>query len=165
MSYAITVWGAAPNSHISRMNKLHKKGIRHVCSSKYNAHTEPLFKKEKILKLNDLYKLQCVKLMFKKVNKKLHSYHTSKLLTNYETTGKHTRTENDVHINVTDNNLSKTNSINLKAGNNWNELPSEIKDNAHKVTISTFTKHVKNSYISKYSNTCTKDQCYVCENQ
>ena len=103
--------------------------------------------------------------MYKKFHNKLHSYHTSKLLTNYEVTGKYTRIENDVHINDPDNTLSKINSINFRVGNLWNELPLEIKRTSHKVTISTFTKKVKIEYISKYSDTCTKDNCYICENE
>ena len=43
MSYALSVWGAAQNSAMTRLNKLQKKGIRHVCNSTYNAHTSPLF--------------------------------------------------------------------------------------------------------------------------
>ena len=59
-----------------------KKGIRHVCNSKYNAHTEPLLIKENMLKLEDLFKLQCVKLMHKKCHNKLHRY----LMSNFEIT-------------------------------------------------------------------------------
>ena len=165
MSYAISVWGAAPNSSINRMHKLYKKGIRHVCSSKYNAHTEPIFKRENILQLNDLYKLQCVKIMFKKINNKLHPYLTSKLLTNFELTGIQTRNSDDIHINEFDKTLATVNSINLKFGTLWNELNSEIKNKAHKITIATFTKNVKKEYISRYSETCIKENCYICENQ
>ena len=165
MSYAISVWGAAPNSSIDRIEKNHKKGLRHVCNAKYNAHTEPLFKRERLLKLSDLYKLQCVKIMHKKINKKLHPYHTSKLLTNYELTGKYTRNSEEIHINELDKTLATVNSINLKIGTLWNELESEIKNKAHKISITTFTKNVKKMYISKYSDVCCKENCYICENQ
>lgn len=164
MSYAISVWGASPTSAISRLEKIHKKGIRHVCNAKYNAHTEPLFKNEQLLKLNDLYKLQCVKIMYKKINNKLHPYHSSKLLTNFETTGKHTRKSNDIHIHEFDKTLATVNSINLKVGIPWNELNSEIKDLAHKRTLATFTKNVKKDYITRYSDVCTKENCYICLN-
>ena len=65
MSYAMPVWGASPKAAIDRLHKLHKKGIRHVCNAKYNAHTEPLYKHENILKIENLFKLRCVKLMYK----------------------------------------------------------------------------------------------------
>ena len=34
---------------------LQKRAIRAINKAKYNSHTEPLFKRSKILKLNDLY--------------------------------------------------------------------------------------------------------------
>ena len=164
MTYAISVWGAAPKSNIERMVKLQKKGIRHVTNSKYNAHTEPLFKTENILQSNDLFKLQCVKLMYKKCHNNLHNYHNSKVLTNYDVTHIETRNANDVHVYETESNLITVNSINFKVGY-WNALDSEMKTKVFKLSISTFTKHVKDMYISKYSYVCNKDNCYVCENQ
>ena len=163
MSYAISVWGAAPSSSINRMQKIQKKGIRHTCNARYNDHTEPLFKIEQILKLNDLYKLQCVKIVYKKIHNKLHPYITSKLLTNLEITQKHTRKSDDIHIHEIDKSLATVNSINLKVGTVWNDLDSEIKNKAHTVTIATFTKDVKKSYISRYSDVCIKENCYTCD--
>ena len=53
--YGIMVWGGAQT-----MNKifiLQKRAIRTICKRKYRDHTEPLFKKENILKINDVFKL------------------------------------------------------------------------------------------------------------
>ena len=101
--------------------------------------------------------------MHKKIDKKLHPYHISKLITNHELTGKQTRNSADVHINEFDKTLAIANSINLKVGTLWNELDPEIKNKAHKVSIATFTKNVKENYISKYSDVCTNEKCYICE--
>ena len=118
-----------------------------------------------MLQLHDIFKLQCVKLMYKKNHQKLHKYHTSKLLAKYEVTEINTRRENDVYVNEPENTLTTANSINLKVGKYWNGLSSEIKDNAFKTSIATFVNHVKNEYFSRYSDTCIKDSCYVCENK
>ena len=40
ITYGIMVWGYQGN----RLNKIQKKAIRIITSSKYNSHTEPLFK-------------------------------------------------------------------------------------------------------------------------
>ena len=159
--YALSVWGGAPISAIGRLNKIHKKGIRHVCNAKYNAHTEPLFKRENILQLHDLFKLQCVKIMYKKIQKTLHSYHSSKLTTNFEITQKHTRQKENININR-QNNIGKINSINYKVGTSWNELDPDVKKYASK-TASTFIQHVKRVYFSKYLDTCTIQCCYICK--
>ena len=116
ISYALSVWGAAPTSTIGRINVLHKKGIRHVCNSKYNAHTEPLLIKENMLKLEDLFKLQCVKLMHKKCHNKLHSYLMSNLKTNFEITDRHSKFQDDIKIMGPKNNFWRINSINQKVG-------------------------------------------------
>ena len=65
--------------------------------------------------------------MHEKINKKLHPYHTSKLLTNYEVTGTDTRKSDDIHINKLGKSLATVNSLNLKIGNSWNELDLDIK--------------------------------------
>ena len=40
-----------------------KKSIRIINNVKYNNHTEPLFKENKILKILDLYEMQVMKFM------------------------------------------------------------------------------------------------------
>ena len=164
MSYALSVWGAAPTSAMDRLQKLQKKGIRHVCNSNYNAHTNPLFKKEKILKIDDLYKFQCVKIMYKKLQNRLHHYHTSQLSMKHERQTIATRQRFDVQLDKKQlkNNFSRINAINHKIGSSWNELPLDAKMLAFK-TLPTFTKRVKNIYLSKYPIKCYKRNCYSCK--
>ena len=50
INYCIMAWGYQSN----RMFKFQKRAIRIVANSKYNAHTEPLFKLFRILKLSDV---------------------------------------------------------------------------------------------------------------
>ena len=64
MTYALSVWGA---SSTGRLNKIYKQGLRHVCKTKYNAHTEPLLIKENMIKFEDMFKLSCIKLMHKNI--------------------------------------------------------------------------------------------------
>ena len=53
--YGIMVWGGAQT--INKICILQKRAIRTICKHKYRDHTEPLFKKENILKINDVFKL------------------------------------------------------------------------------------------------------------
>ena len=159
--YALPVWGSAPESSIGRLRKLHKKGIRHVCNSKYNSHTEPLFKKERILQLDDLYKLQCSKIMHKKIHNKLHAYHASKLVSNFEISNRNTRNKDDINIVSHNNNLFRMNSINYRIGTCWNELDLEVRKYSTK-SAKTFTQHVKKWYLSRYSYVCNINDCYIC---
>ena len=162
LSYAITVWGEAPASTLDRLAKLHKKGIRHVCNSKYNAHTEPLYIDTKTLNFTDLYKKSCAKVMYKNMMGKLPKYHDNQIPTKASIMNSETRQKHDIILNKHKNNYSKTNSLNYKIGNAWNELPFTTKDTQFK-TVGGFAKHVKTIYLSKYSRECKIRKCRICK--
>ena len=69
LNYCILAWGH--NCNCKRLIKLQKKALRVISISKYNAHTDPLFKKYRILKLHHLLQLQELKCYHKYINKKL----------------------------------------------------------------------------------------------
>ncbi len=70
LNFGILTWGF----QCARLTKLQKKIIRIQSRSKYNAHTEPIFKELKLLKLEDILKLQELKLYYKYKNNKLPHY-------------------------------------------------------------------------------------------
>ena len=51
LNYGILAWGR----QTKQLDIIHKKAIRMLTDSKYNAHTEPLFKMMELLKLSDIY--------------------------------------------------------------------------------------------------------------
>ena len=54
--YGIQIWGSASQSTLNELFKKQKNAIRLITKSKYNSHTEPLFKKLKVLPLPSLIK-------------------------------------------------------------------------------------------------------------
>ena len=54
LNYCILSWGKYCESNV-QITLLQKRAMRAVCYTKYNAHTEPLFKMCNVLKFNDLY--------------------------------------------------------------------------------------------------------------
>ena len=81
INYCIMAWGYQSN----RMFKLQKRAIRIVANSKYNAHTDPLFKLYRILKLSDVLTLQTMKVYHKFRQNELPVYMlTWPLITNNE---------------------------------------------------------------------------------
>ena len=56
LQFAITSWGF----EWERLSKLQKLAIRIMTNSKYNAHTDPLFKSLKLLKIKDIFDVQCM---------------------------------------------------------------------------------------------------------
>ena len=57
-----------------RLIKIQKRVIRIITRSKYNAHTEPLFKTLGILKLEDNMKLNALKFYFKYTHEALPQF-------------------------------------------------------------------------------------------
>ena len=54
LNYSILLWGFNSN----RMSKLQKKAIRIITCGKYNSHTEPMFKRLNLLKVDDIFTCQ-----------------------------------------------------------------------------------------------------------
>ena len=54
ITYCLPIWSVTSKKNINLISKLQKKAIRLITNSKYNAHTEPLFKKLNILPFEDL---------------------------------------------------------------------------------------------------------------
>jgi hypothetical protein len=64
IDYGITLWGTTHKTYVQRIFTLQKKAVRIIAGAKYNEHTDPLFKRLKILKLNDIYEVKISKYMF-----------------------------------------------------------------------------------------------------
>ena len=61
LEYGLMAWGGAQLGKLKQVKVLQKKCIRNVANVGHRSHTDPLFKKLEILKLDDLYtlNLQC----------------------------------------------------------------------------------------------------------
>lgn len=65
MTYGMMLWGPMCQvQHFNKLKKEQKKAIRVIGNSKYNAHTDPLFRKHKVLKVEELVKLELTKFAF-----------------------------------------------------------------------------------------------------
>ena len=78
LNYGVVAWGF----NFQRLFKLQKRAMRLITNSKYNAHTEPIFKTLKILQLPDIFKLRCLKLYFKLKHNQLPLYFHQILIDN-----------------------------------------------------------------------------------
>ena len=76
--YCILLWGFDSR----RLEKLQKKAIRVICNSKYNAHTSPLFQDLRLLKIKNIFEIQCAKFFYKFEHNTLPGYFDSFFQTN-----------------------------------------------------------------------------------
>ncbi len=64
ITYGLSVWGKSNDRYLTKIYTLQKKVIRAITFSDFNAHTAPIFKKFKILKLQDLFNYKTTSLMW-----------------------------------------------------------------------------------------------------
>ena len=89
--YCVSVWGSTYPSNLKHILVLQKKVVRIISGRAFDAHTEPIFKQLKILKLCDIFRFQVGKIMFSfqenwrlliafnnlfMIRSQLHSYNT-----------------------------------------------------------------------------------------
>ena len=67
--YGITIWGNANSIALKKTIQLQKRALRTINKTSYNSHTDPLFKENNILKIQDLYEQQIMLFMHGWVNK------------------------------------------------------------------------------------------------
>ena len=89
---------------------IQKRAVRILTGSKYNYHTEPLFKQTNLLKVNDICKLNEIKFYYKLVNKQQPQYFNSFTHeTNSDIHSHNTCRRNELHIPKTKHDFAKTN--------------------------------------------------------
>ena len=107
-TYGIILWGPTYRSHLKKVSIfLHKNTIRCINKLYYNAHTEPLFIRNKILKLDDLYTFELSKFMFVCINGILPTPILDYFITNATIHAHHTRQRNIPHVTQTFGTISE----------------------------------------------------------
>ena len=169
--YAIEAWGTASQTEIDKILILQKRALRlmtfndiypTVCGPLISSG--PIFAKLKTLKINDIYKYQVSKFIFKCLNKTAPINFHSWFKINHERQEYGTRT----NINITkDKKIIKINNLFIpyaRTANSglkqlkingpriWNELTTEIKNltSLNLTSLNVFMKNLKIHYISKY---------------
>ena len=126
------MWGSACDTLLSPLELLQKRCLRIITKSTFLAHTEPLFKRCRILKLKDLFKYRLAVYAFGIKNDlavhyaRSHSYHT--------------RFTNDLLPEFQRLQVCKQ-SLNYKVPMLWNSIPAVIKNSR---SMSIFKKSYKN---------------------
>ena len=133
-----------------------------ISLSKYNAHTNPLFKSLEILKIFDIFKLYQLKFFHKFLNRKLPTYFQSlPFVFNENFHGVNTRQRRNLHINrVAHSFAEKCIRYNLpKLINDTNPLVFK-KFFTH--SFHWFSNYSKRFFISMYTENCEIVNCYIC---
>ena len=136
-----------PNLSMSYKTSIYftKKAIRCINKLYYNAHTDPFFIRNNLLKLDDLYKFELSKFMFDCINGRLPSPILKYFTTNANIHAHHTRQRNIPNITQPFGTISER-SVTRKGPKMWTEISQTIRLHQNKHI---FTKLLKTDYISK----------------
>lgn len=159
ISYSILTWGF----ELNRLEKLQKRAIRVIACARYNAHTEPIFKYFKTLKIKNIFELNILKFYYKLSNCSLPVYFSAfKPEMSNERHSYNTRLQNYIPGNVTRTRFAQNclrNKLPALINSTENRVLSKLSTHSFKA----FTNYAKNNFIEKYSLICTVQNCRVCQ--
>ena len=134
--------------------------MRIVSLSKYNAHTDPIFKELNILKVEDLFRLSLLKFQFKLTNKKLPHYFINMFDRETVDYSYNMRPREERFPVPNTGHAEKTVRYHLPIF--IDSMPTLIIDKIETHSEKGFAHYAKIKFISDYSSSCNIQNCYVC---
>ena len=140
--------------------KLQKSAIIIITDSKYNSHTKPLLKSLNILKINDIFTIQCLKFFHNYINDRVPVFFGSFFVENalyheYETRHCH-------HICITHSHTTKARKcIRYQIPMLLNTLHLQITAILYTHSQIGFVNYTKQLFLNGYTSTCLVENCYV----
>ena len=162
LNFGNLLWGCASNKFLNKIEKLQKKCIRNVDLQKFTSHTEPIYKKLKILKFSD--KLSFCQAQF------MHQYRHSKLPPSFDGMFAEITDDDDLKTRYNDYNYINKPSVkkyleqfpSKKLLSNWNCLDIDLKSTAD---FQEFKLLFQEKKLASYNSEpeCFGD-CFMCDN-
>ena len=160
INYGILTWGFK----CSKLKTIQKKAVRIITCSKFNAHTDPLFKHMGLLKVEDIFMIAKIKFYFKYLNKVLPTnLQNLPLLLNMNIHPHNTRQSGNLFMHRYDHFFAKQ-SLRFDLPKTINELPSNIRDKFYTHSLQGLVRYTKTIFINKYQESCDIPNCYICAN-
>ena len=139
-----------------------KKTIRIINLASYLSHTDPLFRSSNILKINDIYKLNQMKFLYKLINKSLPSYFNSfSYKSGSDVHTYHTRNRNKLRTVVIKHEFVRG-SLRCSLPLVYNSMSDFIIDRFYTFGWNSISDCQKKVFTSSYSEACTLLDCYSC---
>ena len=160
LQFCLLAWGYEYN----RVYYLQKKAVRIMTASKYNAHTEPLFKQLNMMKLEDSFSLQCLKFYHKFKGNYLPKYFADIFTWNSDIHHYGTRNRDQLHYFP----FKKTGAskcVRHSVPNSLNEIASIVRSNLDTLSLEGFSSFYKSFVINAYDPVCHVWNCYICHSQ
>ena len=144
-NYCNLVWGSAYTNTLYPLVILQKKCIRLICKTEYLKPTNPLFKSTKLLKLSQIWEVNCAKFVYNCFNLSAYSNFKDTMIFNSQIHQYNTRISNDVRPPSERLELCRRSFV-VTGINIWNDLPNEIK---HANSMHYFKSKIKKRILDR----------------
>lgn len=160
INFGILLWGFK----LSKIDKLQKKAVRCISCSKYNAHSEPILKTLKLLKIQDIFTTAKLKFYYKYIHNDLPTRLLSfQFIPLNELNDYNTSQCDKLFINRVNKVIAKQSLI-FDIPIVVNQTDSNIIEKIHTHSLQGFTFYIKNNFLNNYQYSCNRNNCYVCQN-
>ena len=159
LSYCVMIWGFQTH----RLLTLQKRAIRTITLSKYNSHSNPLFKRLHTLKIDDLLIIQQLQFYFNYLHKDLPNYFQSwNLIPNSDIHTHDARIKHEISTYRTRHEYAKK-CLRYNLPLMLNTTPDTITNKLYTHSLQGLVNYAKQYILLNYQDECTLVNCYICE--
>ena len=162
LNYCLILWGSYIKEN-HRPHLLQKKALRIITNSHYIAHSEPIFKDVRCLKITDMFSVAIWKFYFKLMNNKLpHCFSSYKPVLPIVNERYDIRNPG-FHLPVINHKFAEQSlKYCLIRQLNKDQSSNIIADKALRVSFYSFKVYLKNRIVGTYKELCEIANCHVC---
>ena len=147
VQYGIIVWGQTFASYLEPIFKLQKRAVRAISHQTFLAHSYPIFKELKLLRIDDVFKTKLLTFVYESINKLTPVYFHNFFCHITSIHSHNTRQSTSGGLFLAQRNTLQygLRSIQYTGAKQWNGLPTTIRFSSSKYL---FKKHLKDYFLN-----------------
>ena len=147
VQYGIIVWGQKFASYLEPIFKLQKRAVRAISHQTFLAHSYPIFKELKLLRIDDVFKTKLLTFVYESMNKLTPVYFHNFFCHVTSIHSHNTRQSTSGGLFLAQRNTLQygLRSIRYTGAKQWNRLPTTIRFSSSKYL---FKKHLKDYFLN-----------------
>ena len=159
-NYGVLVWCHNPNS----IFKLQKRIVRIITNSRYNSHTDPLFKRLNLLKISDIRQYFELKFFHKLTNSQTPEYFQQNFISSNQDIHRiQTRHSQELSVPTHHHHFFQT-TLRYTLVKTVNHTPQHLIELLQTHSLPSFSSRIKQYLIQQYSDHCQIPNCPICAN-
>ena len=159
LQYCLILWGSGIKEN-HPLHLLQKKALRIITNSHYIAHSEPIFKAVRCLKITDMFSVAIWKFYFKLMNNKLPNCFSSYKPVLPVVNERYEIRNPVFHLPVINHKFAEQYCLIRQL--NKDHCSNIIADKVLRVSFYSFKVYLKNMIVGTYKELCEITKCHVC---